>query len=79
MIVHYCNVVRLAVPPGEANPPLIIDPYAVLPGSISSESFETITRRNAEFSEPLRGVEVEQLATRHTLDRPEPEHGRIVE
>lgn len=79
MIVHYLNVMRLAIPPDEANPPLIIDPNAVLPRPISLERFEMVARRNTEFLQSLRGMEVEQFAPRHTFDRLEPENGLVVE
>ena len=79
MIVHYLNVVRLAVSPDEANSPLVVDSNTVLPGPISLEGFEAVARGNPKFLQPFGGVEVEESAPGHPFDRPEPEHGPILE
>jgi len=36
VVVHYLNIVRVAVPPAEADAPLVVHPDAVLAGSISA-------------------------------------------
>ena len=70
---------RLAVTPGEANPPLIIDPNAVLSSPISLECFEMVARRNTQILQLRGGIQVEQLAPRHSFDCLKPEHRPILE
>ena len=70
---------RFAPAPDKTDPPLIVDPNAVLPGPVSLERLETITRGNPKLLQPLGGVKVEQFAPGHTLYCAELEHGPIVE
>jgi hypothetical protein len=49
VIVDDFNIMRLAVSPHEANSPLIVDPNAMLTGSISLESLQAVARRNAKI------------------------------
>jgi hypothetical protein len=72
VIVHDFDFVRLAVLPGEADPPLIVDPNAVLAAPVSLQHLKTVARRDPEILEARGGMEVEQLAARHAPDRPEP-------
>ena len=62
MIVHHFDLLRVAVLPYEADPVLIVDPYAVLPTPISSESLEVVARKRPQIVESLRCVELHQLA-----------------
>lgn len=59
VIVHYLNVMRLAVPPDEADSPLVIDPNAMLTGTITLERLDAVSRRNAKVIQPLCGMKVE--------------------
>lgn len=77
MIVHNLHVMRLAIAPGEADPPLIVDPNAVLSHPEGLERFETVARRDPKIFEPPGRVKVKQLAARHTLDGPEARLGLI--
>src|SRR5260370_42263876 len=65
VIVHYFNVMRLAIPPDEADPPLIVDPNTVLSSAISLERFEMVPRWNTKIIELPGGMKVEQFAPRH--------------
>jgi hypothetical protein len=56
VVVHHFDLLRVAVLPHEADPALIVDPYAVLPASISSESLEVVARERAQVVESLRCV-----------------------
>jgi len=42
MIIHNFNLLRISIVPDETNPPLIIDPDAVLTGAGSFERFQAI-------------------------------------
>jgi hypothetical protein len=45
MVIHYFYVICILIAPLETNPPLIVDPNAVLPLSVSDEGLEPIARR----------------------------------
>ena len=49
VIIGDLNVVSVSPLPSEADPPLIIDPDAVLPGTISAEPFKVIAGRNSQI------------------------------
>jgi len=57
VVVDDLDVVGITVLPDEADAVLIIDPYAVLPGSVSDELFEPICRWNPKVSEGHSGIE----------------------
>jgi hypothetical protein len=44
MIVHDLDIVSVAVPPDEAQAPLVVDPDAVSAGAISDEFFQAVAR-----------------------------------
>src|SRR3990172_5602435 len=72
VIVHDLHLLRPGVGPDEAQPPLVVDADAVLPGAIALQRFEPICRRCAQIPQ-LRGViEHLELASSHTLDIAEP-------
>ena len=47
VIIHDLSLEHVAVTPDEANPPLVVDPDAVLTGSVSHQRFQPISRRLA--------------------------------
>jgi hypothetical protein len=72
VIVNDFHIVGIARVPPEAQPPLIVDAYAVLPGPIAPQGLETVPGRRAQLLErSCRGQQF-QLPARDTLDRPEP-------
>ena len=50
MIVHDLDIVRVSARPTEAEPPLVIDPDAVLTCAISQQFFEPIRRWHHQIS-----------------------------
>jgi hypothetical protein len=78
VLVHYLDIIRLAVSPNETNPPLAVDADAVLAGPISLEYFEVVVRGKPKLLQCFSGMEVEELSPRYTLDRPEAKHGPIL-
>jgi hypothetical protein len=58
--------------PYKADPPLIVDSYAVLPGSISLEGFQLVPRWRSKVGQHNGGVQVIQLAQRDACDVTEP-------
>jgi hypothetical protein len=55
------HIQGIAVSPTKANPPLIVDPDAVLTLSIPGQFFEAIARRNPQIGQSIGGVKHEKL------------------
>jgi hypothetical protein len=54
--------------PGEADPPLLVDPNAVLSDTITTERLQPIARRHAKVLQPLRSIDHHQRAEGDALD-----------
>jgi hypothetical protein len=73
VIVHDLDVVSIAVSPAEADPPLIVDPDAVLSSTVAAESFQSVPRWYSEILKVHSGIQHPELAQRRVLrGRPEP-------
>jgi hypothetical protein len=68
VVIHNLNVMRIAVTPGEADPPLIVDPNAVCPGAITPEQFKLVSRRYPKILQAPCLMEVQELPPRSPLD-----------
>jgi len=68
VVIHNLNVIRIAVTPGEANPPLVVDPNAVCPGAIAPEQFKLVSRRYPKILQAPCLMEVQELPPRRPLD-----------
>lgn len=68
MIVNDLHLLWSRVGPHEADPPLVIDPDAVLTDPIALKRFESIARRDAQILKKLRGPHLTKLAQRHRVD-----------
>jgi hypothetical protein len=68
VIVDDLDVVGIAFPPPEADPPLIVDPDTVLTGSIAAKTFETVAGWHAKIVQLLGGVQHPKLSQGHPLD-----------
>jgi hypothetical protein len=79
VIIYNFHFVSVAIAPHEADPPLIVDADAVLTGPVAFKSFEVISRRNAKILQPAGGMNVQQLAPGHTLDRPKSGRSPVLE
>jgi len=72
VVVHHFHLLRVTVLPHEADPILIVDPDAVLPTPIPTESFEMVARERAEVVESLRRVQLHELALSDAGNAPKP-------
>jgi hypothetical protein len=54
MVIDDLDVDGASFLPTEADPPLIIDSYAVLARTVAAQRFEAVTRRNAQILEVCR-------------------------
>ena len=68
MIVDYLDIVCMSVRPAEADPPLIVDAYAVLSFPIAFQRLQPVPGRNPEMIERTRLVQIEKLAARRAFD-----------
>src|SRR5688572_9942842 len=67
VVVGDLDVGRSGRGPGEANPPLIVDPDAVLTGAVSAQLLQTIPWWHAQVVECLSRINYQQLPIRHSL------------
>src|SRR5262245_16279757 len=64
VIIDNRDVVRVAVAPGETDPPLVVDADAVLPGAITAQLLQLIARRDAQVVQDLGRVDCDEFAER---------------
>lgn len=74
MIVHDFNVMCLAVAPHETDPPLVVDPDAMLSCAITFERFKAIAGWNAQILQSRGGMKVVEPPPGHALDRMKSAH-----
>lgn len=68
MIVHDLDIVRVAVAPAEADPPLVVDANAVLAAPIALERFQPVARWHSQVIEALGGVELHEFPKHDPLE-----------
>jgi hypothetical protein len=59
----------MSVAPRKTHSELVIDPYGMLPGSISRQLMQLVPRRHLQIVKFARGMKHIQLPSRHILDR----------
>lgn len=79
MIVGDFDVPRAVVSPMKADPPLAVDPDAVLPMPIAGKLFEPVAGRDAKIVQVLRAIENLQLSLGLRLEGPKPSRGTAPE
>jgi hypothetical protein len=57
VVIDEFDIIRTSVLPHEADPPLVIDPDAVLTSPVTFESFKPIAGRDSEVFEISRGMQ----------------------
>jgi hypothetical protein len=72
VIIHYLDVMRLAITPDETDPPLIVDANAMLPSPITLEGFKTVAWRNTKILQSPARLQVEQFAPGYAFDCTKP-------
>lgn len=61
MVVRNLNVVGVSLSPLKTNPPLIVDPNAVLPFAVPTQPFQTVAgerRENSQFAGRIEHIEL---------------------
>jgi hypothetical protein len=65
MIVYYLNFEGIGLSPAEADPPLVVDPNAVLSRPIASKGFQPISRNLSQIGNGSRRLNVIQFTLCH--------------
>src|ERR1019366_3060496 len=60
VVIHYLDFVRVAVSPGEADPPAVIDPNAMLACPVPFQCFQVVAPNGSQIGEPRGGVQPAQ-------------------
>jgi hypothetical protein len=77
VVVHDFDVVGVAAPPSEADPPLVVDPDAVLPLPIAAQSLKPVTGRDPQVVQAVRSVQHPELPQGHPLHINSQASGRV--
>jgi hypothetical protein len=70
VIIDDFHVAGISTLPAEADPPLVVDPNAVLALSVTAELFKVIRWWNTKVIKRLRSVQDEKFTQRHPLKTP---------
>ena len=57
MIIHNLRLLRVAGPPHETDPPLIVDADAVLPFAVRVQRLQPVARRDTQIVQSLGRVD----------------------
>lgn len=68
MVINNFNGVRLAIFPGKANAPLVVNADAVLPRPAAFQGFQAIGGRHSHIIQGFSAMELQQFAQRSALD-----------
>src|ERR1035438_2042591 len=60
VVIHYLDFVRVAVTPGEADLPTIVDPNAMLASPVPFQCFQVISTNGSQIGETRGGVQPAQ-------------------
>jgi hypothetical protein len=76
VVIYDLNVIRIAVTPGKADAPLVVDSNAICPGTVAFQQLQLVPRRHPKILQPQRPMQVQKLSPRRPFDRlksPNPE------
>lgn len=79
VVINDLYIERIALLPDETDPPLVVDPDAVLTRPIFFQGFEMVTTIDRQHPEVGRGIQHQKLAGSRWLDRLKSDHGLIAE
>ncbi len=68
MVIDNLHFVGFAVAPHEADPPLLIDPNAVLPCSVASKLLKLVPWEHREMIQPTGSIQHLQFSQRTVMD-----------
>lgn len=68
MVIHDLDFMGIAGTPTKADPPLIVDPDAVLAGAVPPQFFQPVAWGDTKITKGLRCVQYPKFPESHTLD-----------
>ncbi len=68
VIVGDLDLESIALPPDEANSPLVVDPNAVLALAVTQKFLEVVSRRNIQVSQGIRRIQNPEFDVGPALD-----------
>jgi len=68
MVVNNLYVFRCAFPPAKTDPPLVVDPDAVLPLSVTGQRFKSVSWYRRDVFQRCSIIEHPEFPARHFLD-----------
>jgi len=68
MVVHNLNLYCIGIDPAEADAPLVVDPYTVLPRPIAMECLQSITRNCRQIRQHSCCLNLVECPFRHPGD-----------
>jgi hypothetical protein len=66
--VYNFNVLRIAVTPGEADTPLVVNSNAVRAGTVAFQQFQLVSRRHSKILQSHCPMQVEEFPPRGPFD-----------
>jgi hypothetical protein len=68
MVIYDLDIERVLSLPAKADPPLLVNADAMLPGAISLQSFQVIARGRAQVVQATGFIQQQELASSHALN-----------
>jgi len=68
MVIDNFNIFCAGIRPEKAHPKLLVHANTVLPGAISLQQLESISRWDTEIVKPTRDLQLTELASRDRFD-----------
>jgi len=68
MVIDDFNLIGVSVPPLETDPPLIVDPDAVLSAPVDGQGFQAMGRRDTQIIQGDRRVELFKTHLRSAMN-----------
>ena len=79
VVISNLYIERISFFPDETDPPLVVNPNAVLTCPLFLKGFEMVAAIDRQHPEVSRGIQHQKLAASRLLDRLKPDYGLIVE
>src|ERR1700689_751826 len=64
VIIRNLQVVSVSVTPHKTNTPLVVDAYAVLPGTLTFQLMKSVTRRHSQIRQTFGRVQHQEFSSR---------------
>ena len=79
VVISDLYIERISFFPDETDPPLVVNPDAVLTRPVFLKGFEMVTTIDRQHPQVSRGIQHQKLAASRLLDRLKSDYGLIVE